>query len=420
MRIRSALVIFATLIGFAGAADIAIMGVSVDPRDRQVTVRMSIVDPPIHTGQSAGAEWSVEIDDSNGKPIPGTAVTTVDIGRTPAPIRAPTNEIILTLSPSLTLNGWTAAIVTYKDGSSKTYHFVGQPADKPKTIVGADSKDNADIYVNGSYSPGIHSPAQYSYDVAIGYGLPYFSQYHPARGRLGFSVTGAADKRPNLDPDSYYAGAFWQAYPVRMPHGPLQGILFQLDSGGELTRKKLGDANTKTSNFLAPAPRFEFPVRLYPWPGHSVTGVFLTVRPILGLDWGHNFQNPLQPEGSGLMARRMAGGDFLLTYKPKKLFLYSLSISSSWRGRYPWRKEIDTTSVYNPTKLDFDYTFKLTTKPRNDVSSKLDWKWTEFFGLTLAHELGAVPPLFNYVDHSVTLGLTFSGSFAKDGVQRHQ
>jgi len=405
-------------VSIVGATDLAIVRASVAPRFHEVTVEMSVLKPPIHTGADAGSEWIVEVDDENGKPIPGVTVNNVTIATTPAGIV--TDNVILKLPESLSLAGWSAVIVTYKGGGSKTYRFLGTPAEPPKTIVGADSKDDADVYVNGMYSPRIKSPAQYSYDVAIGYGLPYFSQTHPERGRIGFSVTGAADARPNLDPDSYYAGAFWQAYPIRTPHGPLQGVVFQLDSGGELTRKKLGDIQSKTSSFLAPAPRLEFPLRVYPLPAHGVSGVFLTLRAIAGFDYGKNFQNVQQPDGSGMMARGLMGLDFLLTHKPKKPFLYSLSISSSWRGRYLLRKEIDTTSAYNPTKQDFDYTFDLTTKPRNHISSKLDWKWTEYFGLTVSHELGAMPPLFNYIDNSVTIGLTFSGSFAKDGIQRRQ
>jgi hypothetical protein len=414
MSLRLACITAAISAATGGATDLAIVRASVAPGAHQVEVQMSVRNPPIKTGSTAGADWTIEIDDASGKAVPGVTVTNVTIAT------GANDHVILQLPATLALAGWSRLFVTYNSGNSKTYRFLGKPADKAKTIVGADSKDSADVYINGSYSPRIGSPAQYSYDVAIGYGLPYFSQAQPALGRIGLSIMGAADKRPNLDPDSYYAGAFWQAYPVRTPQGPLQGVVFQLDSGGELTRKKLGSAHTKTSDFLAPAPRFEFPMRLYPWPGHSVTGVFLTVRPIAGLDWGHNFQNALQPDGSGLMARGMAGSDFSLTYKPKKPFFYSLSISSSWRGRYPLRKEIDTTSVYNPAKQDFDYTFNVTRKPRNHVSSKLDWKWTEFFGITVSHELGAVPPLFNYTDHKVTVGFTFSASFARDGVQRRQ
>jgi len=417
MRIRSNFFLLVVLAGIAvsaGATEWAIVSASVRPRSCEVFLQVSVRNPPIDTGDGLDKQWAVEVDDGEGKVIPGTRVIRVTVSPT-----AP-NIVILKLPDTLTLAGWSQVFLTYNPGGPKTYRFLGKPADKPKTIVGADSKDSADVYVSGSYSPRIGSPAQYSYDVAIGYGLPYFNKRDPALGRAGFSVTGAADQRPNLDPDSYYAGAFWQAYPMRTPHGALQGAVFQLDSGGELTRKKLGDAKTKTSNFLAPAPRLEFPLRLYPWPGQSVTGVFLTLRPIIGVDWGRNFQNPSQGDGSGLMARAMAGADFSLTDKPKKPFLHSLSVSSSWRGRYPWRKEIDTTSKYNPTSQDFDYSFGLTTKPRNHITSKLDWKWAEYFGLTASHELGAQPPLFNYVDHSVTIGLTFSGSFAKDGVQRRQ
>jgi hypothetical protein len=398
----------------ASATELSILKAHVSPNSHEVSVLMSVQAPPIQTG-AVGDQWEVQVQVADANPV-NVTVENVTIATTKRGVETvETDEVILKLPDGMSLAGWTSVLVTYKPGGPKTYRFLGTPSDRPKTIVGADSKDDADVYLSGTYSPRIHSPAQYSYDIAVGYGLPYLSQTHPDRGRIGFSITGAADQRPNLDPDSYYAGALWQAYPVRTAFGALQGVVFQLDIGGEFARKKLGDSKTKTSNFLAPSPHFEFPIRLY-----SGSGVFVTMKPIIGFEYGENFQNEQAPHGTGFLARWLVGTDTVLTCKPKKRFLYSISLSSSWRGRYLQEKEIDTTSVFNPTTQDFDFTFNVTRKPRNHIQSKLDWKWTEFFGLTASHELGAVPPIFNYVDHSVSIGFTFSAAFAKDAVQRRQ
>jgi len=418
MRLNLPLFIFLVVCTSASATELGIIGASVSPGSSQVSVAMSVPNPPIASGTTAAAQWAIEIDDSTGAQIPGVAVTDVAIATTPSGAR--TNIVILTITASAPLQGWSSVVVTYKEGGSHSYHFVGQPKEKPKTIVGADSKNDADVYVSGSYSPSINSPAQYSYDVAVGYGLPYFTQKNPSLGRLGFSATASADQRPNVDPDSYYLGLFWQAYPVRIAHGLLQGMLLQVDMGGEFALKKLGDATTRTTNYLAPAPRLLFPLRLFPFPNHGVGPVFVTVKPLIGLDVGKNFENAQQPNGSGTILRPVAGADFNATYKAKKPFLYSLTLSSSWRGRYPMRSEIDTTSKYDSTKQDYDFSFNLTKKPRNHITSKVEWKWSEFFAITLSHELGAEPPIFNYVDQSVSVGFTFSASFAKDGVQRRQ
>jgi len=406
----------------ANGTDLAIVAASVSPRFHQVSVEMSIRNPPIAEGRNNDVTslWSVEVDDVNGNSIPGIAIASVAIGTTPTGTR--TNEVVLDLSLTNpgSLIGWTAVIVTYHAGGSKTFRFLGRPKDKPKRIVGADSKNNADVYVSGTYSPSIDSPAQYSYDVAIGYGLPYFSAQRPQFGRLGFSVTGSTDQRPGLDPDSYYIGLFWQAYPVRAPHRGLQGVVFQMDTGGEFEHKNLGSSQTKTLNYLAPSPKFFFPARIYPFAGQFLKGVFDTAKPVVGFEYGHNLKNANQPNGSGAIARPMAGLDVDITYKPKRPFLYSLTVSSSWRGRYLLRSEIDTSSRFNSATQDFDFTFRSTTKPRNHITSKLEWKWTEFFGLTVSHELGASPPVFNDVDHSLSIGFTFSASFAQDAVQRRQ
>jgi hypothetical protein len=397
----------------AHADDLSIKSCTAAPSLKAVEIVMSTVNPPIGTGSAAAKDWTVEIKDANGDAIPGLAVTDVTIASTA------TDHVILSVPGAPSLVGWSEVFVTFRQSGTKTLRCLGQPPDKPKKISGADSKDGADVYLMGSYSPRIGSPAQYSYDVAIGYQLLRFSKDRPQIGLLGLSILGSADQRKNLDPDSYYAGVFWQAYPVWVPRWPLQGVVFQLDTGGELSRKDLGENKTKTSDYLAPSPRFEFPMRLFP-PFGSVKHTTLMLRPILGVDWGKNFQNALQPDGSGLIARGLAGADFVLTYKTKKAFRYSFTLSSSWRGRFPWRKEIDTTSVYNPATADFDYTFQVTRKPRNHISSSFEWKWTEYFGISVTHELGALPPLFNYVDNSVTIGFTFSAKLGNRGVLRRQ
>jgi hypothetical protein len=407
------LLIILAALSAAAHADNPISRCMVDPGAKEVSLEMSAPNLLIDTGPVAAKQWTVEIKGAKDDLVPNVAVYDVTI-----PPKA-ARYIILKLSSAMPLKDWSEVYVAYQPNPANTFRCIGQPPDKGKPIAGADSKDSADLYLQGSYSPRIGSPAQYSYDVAIGYGQP-ISKNHARVGLWGVSITGTADQRPNLDPDSYYAGALWKAFPALDHRGPLQGIVSQVDMGGEFARKKFADTQTKTSNFLAPAPRLEFPMRLYPKRGESLHRTTLMLRPIVGFDWGHNFQNALQPDGSGLMARALAGGDFVLTYSTKRAFRYSFTVSSSWRGRYPLRKGIDTTSVYNPSKQDFDFTFQVTRKPRNDVSSKFTWKWTEYFGLTVSHELGALPPLYNYVDHSVTVGLTFSARLVNRGIQRRQ
>jgi hypothetical protein len=396
----------------AWATDLAIVKAYVSHNTHEVFVTFSVTAPPIDEGPAAAGQWEVQVQIGDGT---AATITVQDVRIATSPAGVKTDIVILTLPNDAPLDGWSSVLVTYKPGGPKTYRFLGTPRDKKKKVVGADSKDDADVYLSGTYSPRIHSPAQYSYDVAVGYGLPYYSSNHANWGRPGLSIIAAADQRPNVDPDSYYAGALWQAYPKPLPSGILQGIVFQLDLGGEFARKKLGSSKTKTSNFLGPSPRLDFPLLLY-----RRNGVFVTATPTIGLEWGTNFQNEVDPHGSGAFQRWLGGADVAFIYKPKKPFRYSFSLSSGWRGRYLQKQEIDTSSVFNPSTQDFDFSFSLTKKPRNHIQSKFDWKWSEFFGLTASHEVGAVPPIYNYVDHSVSVGFTFSAAVASERVLRRK
>jgi hypothetical protein len=50
---------------------------------------------------------------------------------------------------------------------------------------------------------------------------------------------------------------------------------------------------------------------------------------------------------------------------------------------------------------------------RHNVSADINWNATKLLGLQLGYKFGSLPPLFEFVDHQVTIGLVFKAKFAK-------
>jgi hypothetical protein len=92
----------------------------------------------------------------------------------------------------------------------------------PTQAGGKPSKDTSDIYLNGSYSPGINSGPQYSIDTSVGVLFPVLPSSQRNYGSLGFLATVNSDKRPTADPDSYRVFGVYQRALTRDEHWPLE------------------------------------------------------------------------------------------------------------------------------------------------------------------------------------------------------
>jgi len=292
-------------------------------------------------------------------------------------------------------------------------------------LVSASDKKVADLYINGSYSPALNGPAQYSIDsfVTLAWDLPGEKKsVGPSTdkrtdvsvwGRLGFSGQVNTDKRKAVDPDSYSFSPLFQKILLAPPQPRhLQGILLNYSFAKVEFDRKANDLNFVT------APTVEFPMRLLPFsrPISRTTRHVAILTPILGVELGNNFSNLLRSDGQGLLFRALVGADATYNYKPKLLFFQGFSITSSYRLRLPAVDEIFTTVSQSPKTNQAVDNPALTTKPRHSVQSELDLFLTKAFALTITHQYGDLPPVFRLVDQKVSIGLTFMLS-QSDGVR---
>jgi hypothetical protein len=311
--------------------------------------------------------------------------------------------------------------------------------DKPKppssSLLGAaKGKDDADLYLFGSYLAGVSTKPIYVIDaklnwiVAIRKGKP-----DPVTGKrieTGWSAgvtsalssttdTKAPVSRSKVDPDSITAALslhyLWT--PKRPPIDPsnpdmgaasgshaVSSIDFQLlPVGGEFSRKY------PASDFLT---KGYVTLNLAPGKIHENWWVFL--YPSVGYEIGKNLNQPgiidKQPVNlSGWNGIYRAvfitkGGLYALKAKPKDGDVYRFTLDALYQPRIPFAAEPFVDSEYVAGKLASVTSMRKNT--RHEVELGVNWNFSQFVALRLQYKYGALPPLFEFVDHQVTVGLT--------------
>jgi hypothetical protein len=294
--------------------------------------------------------------------------------------------------------------------------------ENPDRIVAASSKQNAALYLSGTYSPAIGTPPQYSIDAIVN---PQFhlSSYNPCDPRLGVNAQVKTDKRPTADPDSYMVSPSFN--------------MFLLGCGASSAARFSGRSVLLTWNIVGPefeakgndfnvvsAPMLSDFFRIWPLPSTSTTTKeFFTayLSPTAGLELGTNTKNGLSPSGSGTIVRGVAGVDLSMRFlPPKSLKLMRILLSSSYRARIPAFSEISTNTIIPPGSTKAKDVYSLSTKTRNHVQSELDFMFTDSWGLTTKHEYGRIPPAFRLVDNTTSIGLVVMFSQAGNSKQKGQ
>jgi hypothetical protein len=289
-------------------------------------------------------------------------------------------------------------IVYYGSGMAPIVGGAKGPGVPRGSTIGAAAKAESDLYITGSFSPAIRSDPQYNYDISLAFPFLDLGRQNAKLGVLGVTGTAKADKRIDIDPDTFSGGGYWQFFPVIKRRGALQGVIGQVSMLYEFGRKN--DNGTFVVPFTA-----QTPVRL--WYSKTSRGV---LTPLIGFETGSNRVNALISDGSGQVARTLAGADLAFVYKPKRPLLYSMSLSTQWRTRWLGREEIHT--FFGTTPEGKVVPRPVMDKARRDrVESKFQWMFGEFIGVTAGHEYGVMPPVYAFVDHKVSIGITIGLSF---------
>jgi hypothetical protein len=281
------------------------------------------------------------------------------------------------------------------------------PSSGHQTTEPATNKQNADLYISGTYSPALNSPPQYQIDGFVAL-MKDLDREQLKYGQLGVVGSAITDKRKQADPDSYRVFGAYQNVLVDKWFGPAQGVLFTwLFSGAEFDRK------ADNLNFIT-APYVDIPFRLFPKgiadPSRGIAVLTIT----FGFEAGHNFHNAVTANTGGNILRGVVSGNLLYRFNPKLPGFKSAELNSAYTLRLPAKDEIFTsTKIVDEKPVDVPF---FHTKPRHYIKQELSLKVTGLLSLSLKHEYGALPPAFRMVDHKASIGLTFSLRQISNGV----
>jgi hypothetical protein len=336
--------------------------------------------------------------------LPGAGFQAVDIQKV---------EFVLDKGKPTTLVDLTPAKPDDVKGASQILLLVGSDPAVPETkYQKAPPKSNdkpsksSDIYLSGTYSPGIHSAPQYTIDSAVGLLFPIKPSSTTNYGSWGFLGTVKSDKRRTADPDSYRFYGVYQKVLNKKPHWPLEGVLFTWLAGGLES-----DSKANNLNFIS-SPLLDFPIRLR---GRITSKKQLVpvLTPEIGVELGNNFTNAVTSTGTGFIARGVLGASLSTDYKPALPLFQNIHVGSSYKVRLPAQPEVYTLTVTNASGKQVDAPF-FSTQARHYIKNEIDFGLWKPLSFTVTHEYGTLPPAFRLVDNKVTVGFTVAIQPASD------
>jgi hypothetical protein len=367
---------------------------------QQLTLNRLVVGPPaaghsrIYVSTTGTphpqAGWKLSaIKTANSTPIP-IAVTNV--------IRYPSSSTVaLEFDPSPLAGrdprryGWTAV---YNDLLTVTLP-------PPEELFGIPkSRDDADLYLFGSYLAGVSTKPLYSIDAQ----LRWLTEIHESGYFLGISSTVAINSSASLpvdqtraDPDSIAA-----AMSLRFMK---RAFLFQIDPAkGEFARQY------PASSFVPSAMVKWVRDPLLSRPRHAA--VFY---PSAGFETGANLNQPRSLFGQpvdlsrygaiGRFVLRGYGAYYISKSHPDNDDPYLFEFFADYTARLLLTDEpfITTESVEGVKQP----VFRLESGARQYLESGIAWNASQRFGVEAKYRHGSLPPMFEFVDHQVSLGITF-------------
>ena len=281
-----------------------------------------------------------------------------------------------------------------RDGGPSVIWSRHKPEGQNRCSLSLNPSDNpakADMYLSGSWVPAAGSRPSYNIDSHIS--VPY------CLGKTwDLNVTGkvkTAD-HPNADPDSFSAGV---ALAPRFPFwgSPNEAFDFQWQAAQwEFSRRDEALNLTTIPTFTYARGWFDTGA------AHRVThsgGFNVRFAPALG----ENLRNHITAirNGYGAIARMTPGADVYLAL-PRDA--WSIRLTSTWDARILLTRE-PLIDYRRPVR------FSLARGTRHSVSNTLEINPNKYFGISIKHEYGSLPPAFEFVDHKATVGLAITWSW---------
>ena len=281
----------------------------------------------------------------------------------------------------------------------------------------AKSKDDADIYVLGALIAGSATKPIWMVDAKGSIGWPTGELYH------WFGVGGTFQVNPgakppadssDVNPDSI---TFFTQMDRLQQHRFLNGFIYGYQAivrpvGGEYASETRNGNITTTGQLTLlskPLLRNSF-----------------VVDPFVGYEFGRNLKKPekvfgrVDLTGYNAIARLLFGGAaryYIFQRKVTATDVYRLVLSASWQARALGPDEPFVKSGYAPDasgKMTRQKLLVMNNDVRQFVEAGLTWNASPLVAFDLKYKRGSLPPLFQFVDPQVILGVTFKAKIGTD------
>ncbi len=274
------------------------------------------------------------------------------------------------------------------------------PAAKAPTpsITSAKTKDDANVYLSGTFSPAVGSTPDYSTDSKVNWPLKYFGEHKSST--VSAAATVQTDSKGSADPDGFYWGVPIQ-HVFRWPGSAQWSIVgMELDKRGNAINFVSAPNITRSfyHDFYGPDKKRKGLVTVTTSVGLDLTA---------GVEFGSNLRQAFKiankpNEGEGAFFRGVPSATAYLII-PNVLHLSKISLSSSYTARIPATDELflETRNTKSPIPL-------VTSQTRNWVQNSLQFNITELVGIQIKHQYGSLPPAFSFVQNSGSIGLVFA------------
>ena len=284
------------------------------------------------------------------------------------------------------------------------------PAIKKGPFAAAKSKDDADLYLFGSFLAGVSTKPLFVIDAK--------GNWMWTRGSWDLGINSAISTnagaqtpvdRSRIDPDSITA-AFSVQRILRWRAPGIEGFDLNLQPlAGQFSRK------TAASDIVGAAQ-----VKLVPKPWFGPVR-WVAVYPSAGYEGGHNLNQPttlfkqaVNLSGWNIISRAVVGitGEYYwLSKSPTADDTYRFTIDASYQSRILFTPEPFVTVA--DIKGQAVNTVTLDRHPRPEAEAHIVWNFSKLMGLQIQYKYGSLPPLFQFVDHQATVGLTFKAKHSQ-------
>ncbi len=272
-------------------------------------------------------------------------------------------------------------------------------------LQAAKGKDDADIYLFGSFLAGVSTKPIYTLDAKLHWGKDLRKGWSWG---VDASILANGDAKPpadrtRIDPDSI-KGSFGFTRVQSFDRGWWTGMIYDLmPAQGEFTRKY------PLSNFV-PAAYARFTTRPQP-----LGRAWVAFYPQLGFEGGTNlnrpgvlFNQPVDLSGYRGIARLFYAGLaewYIMTAHPGGDDVYRFTLEAKAQARTPLTLEPYVTTEYVNGQRATITRLRKNTRPEVEVAA--NYAFTKLFGVKAQYLYGSLPPLFQFTDHQVTVGFTF-------------